>query len=413
MKDAVVVQGVGKKFYHYQKNKPRTLIETFVKGLRGLQPREIFWGLRDVSFSLAPGQVMGVIGHNGAGKSTLLRLIGGVGRPDEGWIKTYGRISGFLDLKAGLRADLTGRENIFISGVIAGLTRREVAERFDAIVDFAEIEDFIDSPLRTYSTGMQMRLAFAVAAHTDPDILLIDEVLAVGDIAFRDKCFKRIEQFREVGCTILIVSHDTHQIQRLCDQVLWLDEGRLVTQGEPEKVINQYTTLMKTKKRHHITIAQLDLAMVIDAQLHINDNRFSSLEFKIVDVRLLDDCGLPISRLERHAPLSVEITYHALQPVANPIFSIAIHDAQQQVCCSINTAMNGETLPRLQEQGRILLHIERLDLNDGAYCLTVGAHSADWAYTYDYHWKAYPLLIHRRVKSKGMLYPPHHWELIP
>ncbi|MGH7833996.1 MAG: ABC transporter ATP-binding protein, partial [Candidatus Binatia bacterium] len=178
MKFKVIVRGLGKQYRRYQHNQPWTLQEVFQYGLRKKRP-EYFWALRDVSFSIYPGQMLGIIGGNGAGKSTLLRLIGGVGRPDEGSVQTDGRIGALLDLGAGFHPDLTGRENVFVSGVIAGLTRREVSDRFDSIVAFAELREFIDSPLRIYSSGMQMRLAFAIATHTAPDILLIDEVLAV------------------------------------------------------------------------------------------------------------------------------------------------------------------------------------------------------------------------------------------
>lgn len=244
MDDAITVQAVGKKFRRYSDERPTTLIEAFARGLQGFESSRPYWGLRNVSFCAQPGEIVGIVGHNGAGKSTLLRLIGGVLRPDEGTVTTNGRIGGFLDLQAGLRPDLTGRENIFVSGVIAGLTRREVKANFDSIVAFSELEGFIDSPLRIYSTGMQMRLAFAVAAHTAPDILLIDEVLAVGDLAFQNKCMARIEQFRENGCTIVLVSHSNELVSQLCHQALWLEGGQVVAYGEADAIISRYVAKM-------------------------------------------------------------------------------------------------------------------------------------------------------------------------
>src|SRR6202007_1095389 len=220
-----VVQGVSKQFRHYHHGRPRTLHEALLHGLCHWRPTEGFWALRDVSFSIAPGHMVGVIGANGAGKSTLLRLIGGVGRPDAGHIELHGRIGALLELGAGLHGDLTGRENVYISGIIAGLTRREVEQRFEAIVDFAELQEFIDNPLRTYSTGMRMRLAFAVAVHIEGEILLIDEVLSVGDWACKRKCMERIAQFKTQGRTILFVSHDIRSIVELCDEALWLHAG--------------------------------------------------------------------------------------------------------------------------------------------------------------------------------------------
>jgi lipopolysaccharide transport system ATP-binding protein len=187
------------------------------------------------------------VGHNGAGKSTLLRLLGGVGRPDEGSLSVQGMVGGLLDIGAGFHPDLTGEENVYVNGIVSGLLRREVAARFADMVAFAELEEVIADPLRTYSTGMKMRLGFAVAAYTNPDILLIDEVLAVGDIAFRQKCFDRIRQFQREGKTIVYVSHDKHQIEQLCDEVILLWKGSVIHHGPPEDIMPVYLEEMQGK----------------------------------------------------------------------------------------------------------------------------------------------------------------------
>jgi lipopolysaccharide transport system ATP-binding protein len=240
MKDAVCITGLGKQFCRHHTDRPWTLHEALVKGLRGLRRGERFWALRDISFSVAPGRVVGIVGPNGSGKSTLLRLLGGVGKPDEGSIKVNRQIGALLDLGTGFHPDLTGRENVFVTGVISGLTRRQVAQRFDSIVAFAELDQFIDSPIRTYSTGMQMRLGFSIAIHAEPEILLIDEILSVGDHSFQRKSFDRIVHFRSAGCTIIIVSHDTALIREFCDEALWLSSGRLRHHGDPAVVVDQY-----------------------------------------------------------------------------------------------------------------------------------------------------------------------------
>jgi len=240
MRDAVVVRGLGKHYYVYHADRPWTLHETLVKGFRRVQPRERFWALRDVSFSIAPGRVVGIMGANGSGKSTLLRLIAGVGRPDTGSIQVNQRIAGLLDLGTGFHPELTGRENVFVNGVISGLTRSEVRQNFDSIVAFAELESFIDNPIRTYSTGMQMRLGFAIAIHARPELLLIDEILSVGDHSFQRKCLDRIAQFKADGCTILIVSHDTGQFHEFCDEAIWLNKGHLAAMGPVESVVETY-----------------------------------------------------------------------------------------------------------------------------------------------------------------------------
>lgn len=251
MGQTIIVQNLSKRFRRYRSDRPWTLQEALLGGLRRMQPVESFWALRDISFGIAPGRMVGLVGANGAGKSTLLRLIGGVGRPDQGEVKVHGRICALLDLGAGFHPDLTGRENILITGVIGGLTRREVAQRFDAIVAFSELSAFIDNPLRTYSTGMQMRLAFAIAVHGEPEILLIDEVLSVGDLSFERKCLERIAQFKAAGCTIVLASHDTTLIQDLCDEALWLSAGRLVAQDFADVVVGQYIAAMQGNPTVH------------------------------------------------------------------------------------------------------------------------------------------------------------------
>lgn len=240
MSSTIVVEGLSKSFPIRHADRPMTLQEIFQRGTARLKPADYFWALDDVSFKIEPGHMVGVLGFNGAGKSTLLRLVAGVGRPTKGRVELKGRIAAILDLGVGFHPELTGRENVFVSGITGGLTRREVRERFDAIVEFSEIGEFIDNPLRTYSTGMHMRLAFSVASHIEPEILLIDEVLAVGDLRFQEKCMERLGRFKESGCTGLIVSHAPEQLARLCDEAIWLHEGRLVAHGPVEEIANQY-----------------------------------------------------------------------------------------------------------------------------------------------------------------------------
>lgn len=252
MSDAVIVKKVGKRFRRYHADAPGTIHEVMLKGLRKLAPADVFWGLRDINFSAARGRTIGVIGRNGAGKSTLLRLIAGVGRPDEGTIEVNGRVSALLNLGTGFHPELTGRENLWVNGVIGGLTKKQVAQRFDAIVAFSELEEFIDTPLRAYSSGMQMRLAFSIAIHCDPEILLIDEVLAVGDIAFQAKCRERIEKLKSGGCTIILVSHDAGVVADFCEEALWLQGGRVAAYGPSEGVVSRYLAAADTATWSHL-----------------------------------------------------------------------------------------------------------------------------------------------------------------
>jgi len=237
---AVTVLKLGKCFRRYRTNRPRSIKESIFRGLRGMQPLDTFWALRNIDFEVDRGRILGIIGHNGAGKSTLLRMVGGIGRPDEGCIEVHGRTTGLLDLGAGFHPDLSGRENLYVNGIVAGLTRAEVHERFEAIVEFAELSKAIDSPLRTYSQGMRQRLGFAVATHTDPDVLLIDEMLAVGDQRFNRKCLDRIAQFRDAGCAIILVSHGLVAVRELCDEAIQLRQGEIVDRGPAEDVVLEY-----------------------------------------------------------------------------------------------------------------------------------------------------------------------------
>ena len=238
-KPVISVQGLGKKFRKNLTKRPFSIKQLLTRRLFK-KKYEYFWSLDDITFEVARGQMVGIIGQNGSGKSTLLRLIGGVGRPDKGSLRVDGRIGALLDLGAGFHSDLSGRDNVYISGVVAGLTRRQIAERFDEIVAFADVESFLDNPLRTYSSGMRMRLAFAVATNIDPDILLIDEILSVGDLTFRSKCLDRINRFKEKGCTMMLVTHDMQQVKTFCDSVIWLNNGKIKGYGSPDEITTAY-----------------------------------------------------------------------------------------------------------------------------------------------------------------------------
>ncbi|MEW6402104.1 MAG: ABC transporter ATP-binding protein [Chloroflexota bacterium] len=405
----IIVKDVSKKFRRYHPERPTTLLETFIHGLNRLKPTEQFWALRDVTFSVPAGRLTGIIGANGAGKSTLLSLLGGIGQPDSGLVQTKGRIGALLQLGSGFHPDLTGRENVIISGVISGLTRREVAARFDEIVAFSELETFIDSPLRTYSTGMQMRLAFAVAVHIEPDILLIDEVLAVGDIAFQRKCLDRITQFKTNGCAIVFVSHDLGVVQQLCDEVIWLKGGFIVGQGPSEIVVRQYQEQMTTETRRRTPSSDPTLHTAVNPALKINENRFGSLEMEITSVNLLAAGGESVDELPSGQPLSVEIAYRASQPISSPIFGVTISREDGFVCYDTNTSAAGVVTPLLTNSGSITLVFDRLDLTANTYYLDVGVYERTWAYAYDYHWHVYPLRITALGTDKGIVRPPHRW----
>src|SRR5712664_1209907 len=244
MTPAITLTDVTKVYRRYTGRQFATLKSALLQRsiLRDLQPSETFPALTDVSFAVQKGSTYGVMGRNGSGKSTALKLVAGITKPTSGTIHVEGRISALIELGAGFHPEISGRENVFINGIMLGLTRREIARRFDEIVGFAELEEFIDAPVKTYSSGMYMRLGFAVAINVDPDVLLVDEVLAVGDESFTHKCLDKFAEFRRHGKTILLVTHSRNMIERFCDEALWLDGGMVKAQGDPRRVIDAYLT---------------------------------------------------------------------------------------------------------------------------------------------------------------------------
>src|SRR5881396_594588 len=246
--NAIELTNVTKVYRRYARRKQfATLKSALLTGslIQDLRPEEKFPALQDVSFVVPAGKTYGIIGRNGSGKSTALKLVAGITRPTSGTVNVTGRISALIELGAGFHPEISGRENVFINGIMLGLSKREVARRFDEIVEFAELQDFIDAPVKTYSSGMYMRLGFAVAIHVDPDVLLVDEVLAVGDEGFTHKCLDKFAEFRRRGRTILLVTHSLSLVERFCDEALWLDVGHARTHGDPKRVVDAYLTAVE------------------------------------------------------------------------------------------------------------------------------------------------------------------------
>jgi len=366
---------------------------------------EYFWGLREIDLAIEAGTTVGVIGANGAGKSTLLRLLGGIGQPDEGSIKVHGRVSGLLSLGAGFHSDLTGRENVLVTGIIGGLTRAEVEREFDSIVDFAELRDAIDAPLRTYSSGMEMRLAFAVAIHVQSSVLLIDEVLAVGDLAFQRKCLNRILDLKARGVTIVLVSHDAATVATLCEEALWLESGRIVEHGPAPSVVNHYVAMMRARAQQRNEAETLSrtpgdrppLRTSSGATLEVRRNRFGSLEMELIDVQLLDSYGSPTAEIVPGDCLNVEILYDAPGAIPRPVFGVTITGNGGRVCLDTSTDREDFTLPLIRNRGTISVRFEGLRLPAGLYHVDVGVYQQDWSYAYDYHYNSYPL----RMRAEG------------
>ena len=413
MAGTIIVKRLGKRFPRQSGHRPTTLKQTVLNGFRG-STTEYFWGLRDITFTVPAGQTVGILGKNGAGKSTLLRLIGGVGQPDEGTVSASARVGALLDLSAGLADDLTGAENVITAGVIAGMPRAEVRRRFGEIVAFAELEDFIDSPLRTYSSGMRMRLAFAVAAHSDPDILLIDEVLAVGDIAFQRKCLERIAEIKRRGCTILIVSHELPPVRALCDKVLFLRGGRIVDYGPTPELLAIYEASMAPDAYNgRAAVGVADVPLPGGRVLRYGTNRFGTLEAAIMSVRLLTSEGSVAEFIRSGDPLVVELDYRTAAPLKGVKAQVKICLKDGSPCLDTTTETAIAELPAAPDRVTLRLRIERLDLAAGDYYVDVGLHEQDWQYSYDNHLCTYPLRITGGAAGGGLLAPPIRWSFLP
>ena len=363
--------------------------EYFIHWLR----REIryvdFWALQDLSISIKPGEVLGIIGPNGAGKSTLLKVVARVLRPTCGRVRVRGRISPLLELGAGFDPELTGRENIFLNSAILGFSKNDLRSRFARIVAFARLHDFIDAPVRTYSTGMAARLGFAVATDVRPEILIVDEILGVGDAEFRTKSFERIQSFQAAGSTILLVSHDLEQVQKMCSRVLWLDHGKTMSFGDSEAIVAHYLE----------QVSQAEQTAISQDQANANANastRWGSRRIEITGVRLTDQDQNPRSIFNTGDPLQIHMDYVAHEAVDSPIFGVAIHHNDGVHITGPNTRFAGHKLPIVRGSGTITLEIPCLTWLDGKYFVSVAV--TDWADTeiFDYHNRLYPFRIDNR-----------------
>lgn len=368
-------------------------------------PRETLWALRDVSFEVAAGEMLGIVGANGAGKSTMLRMLGGVGTPTCGTVAIRGRIGALLELGGGFQADLTGRENVILAAVVAGLLKSEALERLPEIVRFAELEDFIDAPVRTYSTGMTMRLAFAVAVHTDPEVMLVDEFLSVGDLAFQAKCLARITAMRESGCAIVLVSHGMDQVRKLCDRALWLRRGQVVAFDAAEVVAAAYEREMREETLRRTPAAAADEAATGEEKLPDGRCRIGSREVEIAGVLLR-----PGPAITTGGPLAVEIDYQAANPVVSPVFVVSITKPDGTLCVDQSTQVARVVVPDLVGTGQIRLVLDRLDLAPGSYFVDVGVFESKWNHAYDFHYHTYPFTVEGGSAQKGVMVPPCHWS---
>ena len=364
---AVSVENVWKYFRLYHE-KNQYLKSTLLRGRRARYDE--FWALKGVDFEIPFGSTFGIIGSNGSGKSTLLKCLAGILSPDKGSVSCNGRMAALLELGAGFHPDLSGRENIYLNGAILGMTRSEIDRKLEEIIDFSGLEKFVDTPVKNYYSGMVVRLGFAVATNVDPEILIIDEVLAVGDESFQHRCHEKIESFRQEGRTIILVSHGLMQVAQLCSTVAWLEKGVIQEIGPSYEVIGKYAG------QSH------DAAPKIEGEI---GERWGSHEAEITRAEFVNADGVPVHVLKTGEPISLQIDYTAHMPIKEPVFGIRITHLHGTTVWGSNTKRMGFQPDTLNNSGTITLNIPELPILAGTYDLTVALTDQHETYEYD-HW---------------------------
>jgi ABC-type polysaccharide/polyol phosphate transport system ATPase subunit len=436
MTNAIELTNVSKIYRRYTHRRQFATLKSALLSrslVRDLSPDETFAAVRDLTVEVPCGRTLGVIGRNGSGKSTLLKLVAGITKPTSGTVLVNGRISALIELGAGFHPEISGRENVFINGIMLGLSKREIARRFDEIVEFAELKDFIDAPVKTYSSGMYMRLGFAVAIHVDPEVLLVDEVLAVGDEGFTHKCLDKFAEFKRRGKTILLVTHALGLVERFCDEAVWMDGGRMKAMGDPKRVVGAYITDVETseeqllaagdaKAKESVTVVSPDEAATAVLPDHpvetaegpadmfrATEGRWGSREIEITEVQLFGSDQLPGHVFHSGESLTVRIRLRS--PIENQDFviGIGIFNAEGVCCYGTNTNIEELKAVRILGDAEAFFSIDSLDLVEGTYKIDVAVHKLD-GYPYDYHRLLYTFRVKSRTKDVGIYRPRHAWR---
>jgi lipopolysaccharide transport system ATP-binding protein len=392
------------KMFTMHIERPRSFQELVINRFRRDNgSRQEFWAVEDASFTIEKGETVGLIGPNGAGKSTLLKLASRIVEPTAGRIEVNGRMGALLELGAGFHPDLTGRENVYLNGSILGLSRTEIRRRIDDIVAFAELERFIDVAVKHYSSGMYVRLGFAVAVSVEPDVLLVDEVLAVGDGAFQEKCLNRIRQMQAAGVSILLVSHSLDLVRQVCQRGLWLENAHIAADGNIDDVVGAY--LAHLRRPLEIPVASVQ-----------HGQRWGSCEAEITSVIFAGAGSAPTNTLVCGEPFEVHIRYVAHQRISRPTFGLAVYTANGTHLIGPNSADTGYVIPAIEGEGEIVYRLEALPLQPGAYDLTAAIYDCNSIHAFDHHHRMYcfsvlPPTEHHRVE--GFFHLPCTWEHHP
>ncbi len=384
--------------------------------------------LDEVNLNVERGESVGVIGRNGSGKSTILKLIAGIYQPDSGLVEVNGRVSALIELGAGFHPDFSGRENLVLGGIMYGLSRKEIEERIPEIIDYAELKDFIDDPVRTYSSGMYMRLGFSLAVHTDPDVLLVDEVLAVGDAAFTKRCQSTIGDLKRKGTTMLLVTHDLDSVERWCDRAVWLYSGKVQSEGAPRRVIDSY--LMTLDEQHQERLKKENdsnslgdqegevVSVGEDESLQPTDGpgRWGNKAVEVTDVVLKGEAGSSTWVLKDSQELTVEISYRINSAIDSLVIGVGLLKPDGTVVHGTNTDIEDLKIPVVAEdgpfpaEGVLRYKLERVGLTGGEYFLDIAAHARD-GLPFDYHHLLHKFSVSGGEKLHGFLSPARSWDV--
>lgn len=415
---AIRFDNVSKRFA-LQRSRPRSWQESLVGLFHRRQAEEIshesFWVLKNISFEIKPGEIISFIGANGAGKSTLLKLLTHIIKPTRGTIEIDGRISALLELGTGFHPDLTGRENIYLNGAILGLSQAQIRRRIEDIIEFAELARFIDVPVRNYSSGMYVRLGFAVAVYTNPEILIVDEVLAVGDAAFQRKCMERINHLKRRGVTIILVSHTMETVENLCQRAIWIDKGSIQADGPSEAVIRQY--LWHLYEEHPLTkMTEFDDKPDDEAgaSTYVEPpKRWGSGEITIEQVQFLDHQQQPRDFFDTGETLVMALHYQAKQRVENPVFGLAIHRDDGTHVTGPNTQFAEYDIPYIEGSGIMYYTVPKLPLLEGTYYVSIAVCDESTEHMFDYHDQLYPFrVIHSHQERYGLVTLQGTWNAV-
>jgi ABC-2 type transport system ATP-binding protein len=381
MAAAIEVRSISKQFklYHEHYTSLKERVIHF-----GRIPSEPFMALHDIDFDVEAGSTVGILGHNGCGKSTLLKCVAGILQPTRGEIVTRGRVAALLELGAGFNHELTGRENVFMNAAILGLSKRDTTLIFDEIVAFAELEKFIDMQVRHYSSGMYVRLGFAVAVNVEPDILLVDEVLSVGDEAFQRKCIERVKKFQQEGRTILFVTHAADLVRRICDRAIVLDHGEMVIDAAPGEAVRVFRESLIGGELNEVD-EPVETEEAADEGGAASDDRHATYRVRITNVEI-DHPGLLLDRnwLLPDEAMTVRVSYNATERTDDILFGIAIHDENGNHLYGTNTAVLGVDVPPADGDGEMSFEFHRVPLLDGTYWVTLAIQSVDEGTVYDW-----------------------------